>query len=131
MNVTVWNEPLSLCRLRDAKGGDDARFSLLMGPMGGKLVSRGSPSDNLALMQAVLAARGINIVEERGPAAPSSLHAPPGQQQYHQPQVCVHALLPYLPMSCMAPLTVTCRAHDHQMIPLCCSDEKLGLQHIS
>ena len=54
-------------RLRDAKGGDEARFSMLMGPLGAKLVGRGSPSDSLALMQAVLAARGIHIVEERPP----------------------------------------------------------------
>ncbi|KAK9918934.1 hypothetical protein WJX75_008165 [Coccomyxa subellipsoidea] len=78
---------IDVARLRDAKGGDEARFSMLMGPLGAKLVGRGSPSDSLALMQAVLAARGIHIVEERPPvtSAPSSLPPPPGQQHlYHQ-----------------------------------------------
>jgi hypothetical protein len=77
-------------RLRDAKGGDEARFSMLMGPLGAKLVGRGSPSDSLALMQAVLAARGIHIVEERSPvtSAPSSLPPPPGQQHLYHQQVC-------------------------------------------
>ena len=81
-----------LGRLRDAKGGDEARFSLLMGPLGAKLVGRGSPSDHLALMQAVLAARGIRIVEERAPApaAPSSLPPPPRQQHLYHQQVFPH-----------------------------------------
>lgn len=77
-----------LGRLRDAKGGDEARFSLLMGPLGAKLVGRGSPSDTLALMQAVLAARGITIPVDRPPGrpAPSSLPPPQVRQRYMQPR---------------------------------------------
>ncbi|BDA49228.1 Lysine-specific histone demethylase 1 homolog 1 [Coccomyxa sp. Obi] len=87
MPMVVPMSRADVARLRDAKGGDEARFSLLMGPLGAKLVGRGSPSDTLALMQAVLAARGITIAIDRPPArpAPSSLPPPQVHQRYMQP----------------------------------------------
>lgn len=46
------------------KGGDEARFSLLMGPVGAKMVSRIPASQTLGLMQAILAARGVTVTED-------------------------------------------------------------------
>lgn len=54
-----------LTRLRDAEGGDDARFRLLAGLLGAKLVGRGGLArEALGLMHAVLAARGISLPEQ-------------------------------------------------------------------
>ena len=54
-----------LNRLRDAEGGDEARFRLLAGLLGAKLVGRGGlPREALGLMRAVLAARNIALPEQ-------------------------------------------------------------------
>lgn len=82
-------------RLRDVKGGDEARFGLLMGPLGAKLVGRLLPADSFALMQAVLAARGIHITEERpqpAAATPAAARAP-AALQLHRQQVLSRLLL--------------------------------------
>lgn len=48
-------------RLRNLPGGDDARFGLLMGSLGIKLVGRARPLEHLALMRAILQARNIKL----------------------------------------------------------------------
>ena len=50
-----------MCRLRNLPGGDDARFGMLMGPLGIKLVGRARPLEQLALMRAILTCRGIKL----------------------------------------------------------------------
>ena len=58
----MWREgSSSMCRLRNLPGGDDARFGMLMGPLGIKLVGRTRPLEQLALMRAILTSRGIKL----------------------------------------------------------------------
>lgn len=45
-------------------GGDDARFGLLMGSLGIKLVGRARPLDYLALMRGILHARGFKLPQD-------------------------------------------------------------------
>ena len=46
-------------RLRDIKGGDDARLALLAGPLAAKLVGREGSRHAMALLSAVLRHRGV------------------------------------------------------------------------
>ena len=55
---------LCSCRLRNLPGGDDARFGLLMGSLGMKLVGRARPLEYLALIKAILHARGIKLPQD-------------------------------------------------------------------
>lgn len=50
-------------------GGDDARFGLLMGSLGIKLVGRARPLDYLALMRGILHARGIKLPQDLSASA--------------------------------------------------------------
>ena len=69
-----------MCRLRNLPGGDDARFGLLMGPLGIKLVGRARPLDQLALMRAILTSRGIKLPtdEDAGRMHNTKVHLGPG-----------------------------------------------------
>jgi hypothetical protein len=81
-------------RLRDMKGGDDARFNALMGQMEAKMVSRVPPGDSLALIQAVLAAHGTVISEDPTVQQPM----PPKQGQVRA--VCLEMALLHATLIC-------------------------------
>lgn len=59
-------------RLRDVRGGDDARIDVMTGPLGVKLVGRSPlPARAADFLRAVLSARGTPLPQPL-PAAPGS-----------------------------------------------------------
>ncbi len=52
----------SMCRLRDVRGGDDARIDAMTGPLGVKLVGRSPlPARAADFLRAMLSARGTPL----------------------------------------------------------------------